>query len=228
MYSPDSLLSQDPMAVVEQPELRAAYSFANANPISYVDPSGQQFIATQARAEMAKSADAKLRSKLADRPDVRALIAASVDSKLPSSFVKLALDSKRSESLQSFADKFEPNAFIDIDLSAGTVKIGAPYGKRLKLGGSDAVSDGTGAPPRPSSPAPSTGPPSTGAPTTSSTSPQAPQRPGGGTGSSPGGTDATTQAPTKPKPLPKPPVKTTAKGIPPRPGRASNGGQVGR
>lgn len=223
MYSPDALLVQDPMAVVGQPELRAAYSFAGANPVSRIDPSGQMFIWTQAQAEMAKAADKALRTKLKDNPDVAASIAASLDSKLPRSFVKLALDFERAESLQAFSDKFEPNAFIDINLSEGTVKIGAPYGKRLKLGGSDSATDATSAaPPRPSTPAP--GGPNVGTSTTStsstssspstSTSPQAPQRPGGGTGSSPGGADGTnssTQAPKKrPKPLPKPPAKSSA------------------
>ncbi|WP_154402237.1 SpvB/TcaC N-terminal domain-containing protein [Ornithinimicrobium cavernae] len=213
MYSPDSLLVEDPLAVIEQPELRAAYSFAGANPISNVDPSGQMFITTQAQAEMVKAADKAVRAKLKDNPDVAASIAASLDSKLPRSFVKLALDTKRAESLQAFADKFEPNAFIDIDLSAGTVKIGAPYGKRLTLGGSDTPTDATSTSPpaRPASPAPG-GPStvsSTTPSTTSSTSPQAPQRPGGGTGNSPGGADSSTPAPTKPKPLPKPAAKTS-------------------
>lgn len=222
MYSPDALLVQDPLAVIGQPELRAAYSFAGANPVSNIDPSGQMFIATQARAEMVKAADKAVRAKLKDNPDVAASIAASLDSKLPSSFVKLALDTDRSESLQAFADKFEPNAFIDINLSEGTVKIGAPYGKRLKLGGSDTPADATdsAAPPRPGTPAP--GGPSTGNSATTSTgttstttspstgtSPQAPQRPGGGTGNAPD----TSQTPKqRPKPLPKPPAKASVGG----------------
>lgn len=222
MYSPDALLVQDPLAVIGQPELRAAYSFAGANPVSNIDPSGQMFIATQARAEMVKAADKAVRAKLKDNPDVAASIAASLDSRLPSSFVKLALDTDRSESLQAFADKFEPNAFIDINLSEGTVKIGAPYGKRLKLGGSDTPADATdsAAPPRPGTPAP--GGPSTGNSATTSTgttstttspstgtSPQAPQRPGGGTANAPD----TSQTPKqRPKPLPKPPAKASVGG----------------
>jgi hypothetical protein len=141
---------------------------------------------------------------------VAASIAASLDTRLPRSFVKLGLDTKLSGKVQAFADSFDTNPFIEIDVSSGTVKLGAPYGKRLKLGGgADATTPGATTPSTGASSAgttPSTSTPSTGI----GSGPQAPSQPGGATSS-------TTQAPTSkpkppPKPLPKPPSKTSANG----------------
>ncbi|SOC52015.1 SpvB/TcaC N-terminal domain-containing protein [Ornithinimicrobium cerasi] len=216
MYSPDSLLVDDPMAVVEQPELRAAYSFAGANPVTYIDPSGQRFIYTQAQADKVTKSTEAARNTLKDNPDVAASIAASLDTRLPKSFVKLGLNTKLSSKVQAFADKFETNPFIEVDLSSGTVKLGAPYGKRIKIGGgSDVKSDAT----TPGSTTPSTGSSTTStgpsattsSPSTGATGPQAPTRPG--SASPGGGADAQATSPKPPpKPLPKPPAKTAANG----------------
>jgi RHS repeat-associated protein len=48
IYSPDPVLTDDEMAIVATPALRAAYAFAGSNPLTYVDPSGQQFTPAQA------------------------------------------------------------------------------------------------------------------------------------------------------------------------------------
>ena len=40
-YSPEPLLTEDPMAAVDDPSLLSAYTYAAANPLRYVDPTGR-------------------------------------------------------------------------------------------------------------------------------------------------------------------------------------------
>ena len=55
---------------------------------------------------------------------------------LPTSFATLGagMDRAAAKKWQDTAEMFDPNPLIDIDPAEGTVKLGAPYGKRAKFG----------------------------------------------------------------------------------------------
>ena len=57
-YSTEPLLEDDPMAVVDDPRLTSAYTYANSNPLRYVDPSGRQSASAQATSAIGATANA--------------------------------------------------------------------------------------------------------------------------------------------------------------------------
>ena len=90
-YSPDPVLTDDPMAIVGAPTLRTAYAFAGSNPLTYVDPGGDQFTQAQAKAFI-KANFKEARAIVAKDPALRASLEKNLKTRLPKSFVRLGLN----------------------------------------------------------------------------------------------------------------------------------------
>ena len=145
---------------------------------------------------------------------------------LPKSFVKLGvgMDRAAAKKWQDTAEMFEPNPLIDIDLGEGTVKLGAPWFKRAKFGGTDKATTSAQAPTTNTGNASSGGTPavdSSQASNASSTS-------SGAGNSAQSSATPTSQSPTPtkakaaPKPLPKRPTPPTMNGTQPQPPTSNN------
>ena len=129
-YSPDPVLVDDPMAIVQNPALRAAYAYAGSNPITYVDPGGQQYTpaqkASQQRARaLVKSNLEGFKAHIAARPALQADLADSIKTRLPKSFVKLALNIDAAELKQKHFEMIDDVAkpFVEINVSTGQVQL---------------------------------------------------------------------------------------------------------
>jgi RHS repeat-associated protein len=124
-YSPDPVLTDDPMAILDAPALRAAYSYAGANPLTYVDPEGRQFTRAQARAFiMANQDDA--RRLIRNDPQLRAKLAENLQTRLPRPLVRLALNvetaERRQKVFEAIDEFFVP--LVEVNVSTGEVKLG--------------------------------------------------------------------------------------------------------
>jgi len=211
-YSPDPVLTDDPMAIVATPSLRAAYAFAGSNPLTNVDPSGQEFTPAQAKAFIKANPNA-VRALLAKDPALRASVVKNLKTSLPRSFVRLGLNIESAELHQKRFEMIDDVAkpFVEINISTGEIKLSPGLFKQFTVrkgakgnaatqpatGGSADATNGSGGPTVSS--AASSGPTKQ---IVSGTSPSA--DPGKGS-----------PAPMRkaPKPLPKPPQEgTKAKG----------------
>ena len=114
-YAPDPVLVDDPMAIVGTPALRSAYAFAGSNPLANVDPSGWEFTPAQ-RAFIAQ---------VAQNPAMRAMIADTLEKRIPVALAKLGLDIDqarlRQKRFEKIADVAKP--FVEINISTGEVKL---------------------------------------------------------------------------------------------------------
>jgi RHS repeat-associated protein len=213
MYSADPILVDDPTAVVDQPSLSTAYAYAGSNPVANVDPTGYVFTSAQAPAVIkAHEAD---RARLKANPKLAGIVADSLQTRLPRSFVRLGLDIERADRLQKFADRFDAKPFVEINLSEGTVKFSLGIGKRLKVGGDS--SNATGAQTSDVATTQGSGPSATNGqpPPTGGSSAQAPQSPAQtsmGAGSQADAGSSAQPPPRPPKPLPKSPAQTSGAG----------------
>jgi RHS repeat-associated protein len=124
MYSPDPVLIDDPMAIVGTPVLRSAYAFAGSNPLTYVDPSGQQFTQAQAKAFI-KANFKEARALVAKDPALRARIEANLKTRLPKSFVRLGLNIESAELHQKRFKMIDDIAkpFVEINITTGQVQL---------------------------------------------------------------------------------------------------------
>ncbi|GAA1757270.1 toxin TcdB middle/N-terminal domain-containing protein [Agromyces humatus] len=199
----------DPFSLLGSPELQASYAYAGSNAIRYTDPSGALFTIAKAndivRAAWDRSDAAKQMSGFAALGAMGQAMDAGKANHLPRAFVKLGvgMDRAAAKKWQDTAEMFDPNPLIDIDLGEGTVKLGAPYGKRAKFGGTTAASTQTGT---------GTG---TGAGTGNATSggtPAVNSSQSSSAASSSGGVGGTAQSSTSPKPLPPTPTKAQSSG----------------
>jgi RHS repeat-associated protein len=124
MYSPDLVLTSDPMAIVSTPSLRSAYAFAGSNPLTYVDPGGQQFTQAQAKAFI-KANFKEARAVVAKDPALRASIEKNLKTRLPKSFVRLGLNievaEKRQKRFKMIDDVAKP--FVEINITTGEIKL---------------------------------------------------------------------------------------------------------
>ena len=77
MYSPDPVLTDDPIAIVTTPSLRAAYAFAGSNAVANIDPSGRQFTPAQRKAFI-KANFKQARAIVAKDPALRASLEANL------------------------------------------------------------------------------------------------------------------------------------------------------
>jgi RHS repeat-associated protein len=130
MYSPDPVLVDDPNAIVQTPQLRAAYAFDGSNPITNVDPGGQQSTPAQKTAKqraraMIKANPAAFKAHIAARPALQAELAQNLKTKLPRSFVKLGLDidtaTLRQERFKMIDEIGKP--FVEINISTGEIQL---------------------------------------------------------------------------------------------------------
>jgi RHS repeat-associated protein len=128
--SPDPLLSADVQSLVGQPSLGGAYTYAGANAVSNVDPSGLEFFGAHSRV------DVKARAQAAFDLDQITLINAGEGDTARAKLNNRISLLKSQEAANTIRD---PNALIKIDLQTGEVSIGAPYGSRKtwKLKGGD-------------------------------------------------------------------------------------------
>ena len=154
-YAPDPALSNDPTSLLRKPAMAAAYAYAGSNPIGNIDPSGLEFFTVQSRASVV-AAHADARAFVSRNPAVARSIVDSHQTSLPRGLVSLGVNIKQADRVQKFSEALEPNALVEIDLDAGTVKLGAPYGKRIKIprNAPGAAGANTAAPPRPTTAAP--------------------------------------------------------------------------
>jgi hypothetical protein len=86
-YSPDPILVDDPLAVIDEPELRSAYSYAGSSPLTFIDPTGLE----RTRAQALRLSPAE-RFSLAvigdDKPKRAAAVAKSIEAHMPRLLVK--------------------------------------------------------------------------------------------------------------------------------------------
>ena len=156
-YAPDPALTSDPTALLRKPAMTAAYAYAGSNPIGNVDPSGLEFFTVQNRAAVV-AAHADARAFVSRNPAVARSIVDSHETSLPRGLVKMGVNIEKADRVQKFSEKLEANALVEIDRDAGTVKLGAPYGKRIKIprNAPAAAAARASAPPRPANAAPQT------------------------------------------------------------------------
>ncbi len=152
LYSPDPLLVADPTAVIGQPELRAAYSFAGSNPVTYIDPSGLEFILVESHQDAWKAKSKAFRERIFSGPPLRQAQALAVlEQTMPSAFAKYALSKHRAK-LDKFSKDVKSAPLVEINVTTGTVKLGLLVTKSQKVvrkgsGGADAAAGGAGAAP---------------------------------------------------------------------------------
>ena len=120
--SPDPVLVNDVGALIDQPALGGAYTYAGANGAGNVDPSGQTFFSGHQRAQIVARAEANF-----DLEVFGMRLARDDDG------AQAALD-KRAKGLasQKRAELLETNALLVIDLQKGEISLGLPYGEPSK------------------------------------------------------------------------------------------------
>jgi len=141
--SVDPILTQDPGAIVDAPELRLSYAYARNNPLSYVDSSGQKFTPVQWN----KVDDIKATLKLDDNKFVIGTPSTADQQRFDGFFAKhqgrrgrMALYwlSRQKEGLarQEFAEKFGTKRMLEFEFEDGklsAIKLGAGFGPRKKF-----------------------------------------------------------------------------------------------
>jgi RHS repeat-associated protein len=124
LYAPDPVLTNDAMAVVSEPSLRAAYSYAGSNPLTYVDPTGLQFTPAQAKAFI-KANMKEARALVAQNPALRARLEQNLQTRLPKSLVRLGLDIESADLNQKRFKMLDDIAkpFVEFNVSTGKVQL---------------------------------------------------------------------------------------------------------
>lgn len=180
-YSPDPALTSDPTALVRKPAMAAAYAYAGSNPVANIDPSGLEFFTVQSRASVVARHE-NARTYVGKNPAIAKAIVDSDLTSLPRSLLKLGLNIERADRIQKFSEALDPNPLVSVDLTSGTVEIGAPYGKRIRIprnapaaaganaaaqqNGAAAQQTGTTAPVRPTAALPTSAADASGGPAT--------------------------------------------------------------
>ena len=116
-----------------QPDLSWAYTFAAGNPVTNIDPSGNEwFTANSRNAVMAKHE--ATRQYIARNPAVAAAVVANLDTAVPKFLVNrgVTVDPKQ-DRIQNLSEQIEGNPIVSIDLSAGTVELAFVWGPSLTV-----------------------------------------------------------------------------------------------
>ena len=96
MYSPDPVLTDDPTAIVDHTVTACGLCLCRVEPVTNIDPSGQQFTPAQRKAFI-KANFERARAIVASDPALRASLAPNLKTHLPKSFVRLGLDIKSAD-----------------------------------------------------------------------------------------------------------------------------------
>lgn len=131
-YSPDPILIDDPLAVIDDPGLSFAYSYAGSNPLTFIDPTGLQRTRAQAL-RLSKAEIKRGRQFFKDHPKQAAAVAKTIETKVPRFLVKFAFNIKAADKLQTFSKFFGAKPLIEFDRGKGTLKFSVGFGKRLKF-----------------------------------------------------------------------------------------------
>jgi RHS repeat-associated protein len=138
--SVDPILTDDPMAIVEDPDLRTSYAYARNNPLTYVDVSGRRFGPVHVSLSSINALAASL--KIDGQP-----LSQTEQGKLTSFFLKKsALRGRmayywlrrqgRNEARQKFAERWSTKPVLEFEFENGKlnkIKLGLGAGKRVRL-----------------------------------------------------------------------------------------------
>jgi RHS repeat-associated protein len=134
--TPDPVLVNEIGALIDQPALGGAYTYAGANGAGNVDPSGQTFFSGHQRAKIVDRAQADFEL------EVFGMKLAGDEAGAKAATEKRA----KAKAAQERAELLEPNALIIIDLQKKEVTVGFPYGPRKEwpIGDSSGAADDGG------------------------------------------------------------------------------------
>jgi RHS repeat-associated protein len=134
--TPDPVLIDDVGALIDQPALGGAYTYAGANGVGNVDPSGQTFFSGHQRAAIIARAESDFELEVFGMKLAR-----------DDEGAKSAVDKRnKAKAAQKSAELLEPNALLIIDLNEQKVTLGLPYGPRKEwpIGDSSGAADDGG------------------------------------------------------------------------------------
>jgi RHS repeat-associated protein len=138
--SVDPALTSDPMEIVAEPTLRSSYAYANNNPLTNVDSTGQLF--SSVHVDPAKVLELVKNLQIDGKPlsatqrnDVAAYFAKhnGVGGRVAMFFLK---HQERNEKLQAFAESLDTKPMLEFEFENGklsAIKLGLGIGKRKKF-----------------------------------------------------------------------------------------------
>ncbi len=122
-YSPDPILVDDPLAVIDDPGLRSAYSYAGSSPLTFIDPTGLARTRTQ---ELRLTAEKFALAVIGDdKPNQAAAVAKSIEAHLPRLLVKALGPAGL------LVKWFDARPLLEIDLTGDKVKTQWSLGTRF-------------------------------------------------------------------------------------------------
>jgi RHS repeat-associated protein len=129
--SPDPVLVEDPSAITQRPALATAYAYAGSNPVTNVDPGGDEFFTARSAKAVAARYDLERRF-IAEHPKFAATLPDTIDSRLPKSWIRrgLTVDPKK-DRRQVLSELLDSKPIVEIDLSKGTVSFSFGIGKQF-------------------------------------------------------------------------------------------------